>query len=114
MREKTLFGYMGRILRVDLSEKKAWSEKLDEEVYRKYIGGVSLGAKYLCEEVPPHVEWSSPENRLILMSGPLAGTKVSGSGSFCALAKGPMTNMAASTQANGFFGAFLRFSGFDG
>ncbi len=114
MGEKTLFGFMGQILRVDLSEKKAWNEKLDEEVYRKYIGGVSLGAKYLCEDVPPHVEWSSPENRLILMSGPLAGTKVSGSGTFCALAKGPMTNMAASTQANGFFGAFLRFSGFDG
>jgi aldehyde:ferredoxin oxidoreductase len=114
MGEKTLFGFMGQILRVDLSEKKAWNEKLDEEVYRKYIGGISLGAKYLCEEVPPHVEWSSPENRLILMSGPLAGTKVSGSGTFCALAKGPMTNMAASTQANGFFGAFLRFSGFDG
>lgn len=114
MAEKPLFGFMGQILRVDLSEKKAWSEKPDEEIYRKYIGGVSLGAKYLYEEVPPHVGWSSPENRLILMSGPLAGTKVSGSGTFCALAKGPMTNMAASTQANGFFGAFLRFSGFDG
>jgi len=48
------------------------------------------------------------------MTGPLAGTRVSGSGTFCALGKGPMTNMAASTQANGFFGAFLRFSGFDG
>jgi aldehyde:ferredoxin oxidoreductase len=114
MAEKTLFGFMGQILRVDLSEKKAWNEKPDEEIYRKYIGGVSLGAKYLCEEVPPQVRWSSPENRLILMSGPLAGTKVSGSGTFCALTKGPMTNMASSTQANGFFGAFLRFSGFDG
>ena len=43
------------------------------------------------------------------MTGPLAGTGVSGSGAFCAFSKGPMTNMAASTQANGFFGAFLRF-----
>jgi aldehyde:ferredoxin oxidoreductase len=113
MTERTIFGYMGQILRVDLSEKRAWTEELDEDTYRNYVGGVSLGAKYLCEEVPRGAEWSSPENRLILMTGPLAGTRVSGSGTFCALGKGPMTNMAASTQANGFFGAFLRHSGYD-
>ncbi len=105
---------MGQILRVDLSEKRSWNEELDEETFQKYVGGVCLGAKYLSEEVPQGVEWSSPENRLILVTGPLAGTRVSGSGTFCAVGKGPMTNMATSSQANGFFGAFLRFSGFDG
>ncbi len=114
MNKDKIFGYMGQILRVDLSEKKSWKEELDEAVYREYIGGTSLGAKYLYEEVPAGVEWSSPENRLILMTGPLSGTRVSGTGTFCALSKGPMTNMAATSQANGFFGAYLRFSGFDG
>jgi aldehyde:ferredoxin oxidoreductase len=114
MNNKTIFGYMGKILRVDLSERKTWVEELDEATYRKYVGGVTLGSKYLYEEVSPDVEWSSPKNRLILMTGPLAGTRVPGSGSFCAISKGPMTNMGASTQANGFLGAFLRFSGFDG
>ena len=113
MGRKTIYGYMGQILRVDLTTKKAWKEELDEADCRKYVGGVSLGAKYLYEEVPAGVEWSSPENRLMLMTGPLAGTRISGSGTFCALSKGPMTNMAAASQANGFFGAFLRFSGFD-
>jgi len=96
-KEKT-FGYMGQILRVDLSNKKFWKEELDEVVYREYVGGNSLGAKYLLEEVPAGVEWSSPENRLILMTGPLSGTRVSGTGSFCALTKGPMTNMATASQ----------------
>ena len=114
MNRETIFGYMGKILHLDLTEKKAWEEEVDEATYKKYVGGVSLGSKYLCEEVPAGVEWSSPENGLIFMAGPLSGTRVSGSGTFCALGKGPMTNMAASTQANGFFGAFLRFSGFDG
>jgi aldehyde:ferredoxin oxidoreductase len=104
---------MGQILRVDLTKKKTWKEELHEADCRKYVGGVSLGSKYLYEEVPADVEWSSPENRLMLMTGPLAGTRISGSGTFCALSKGPMTNMAAASQANGFFGAFLRFSGFD-
>ncbi len=114
MNKKTIFGYMGKILRVDLSERKTWIEELDEATYRKYVGGVTLGSKYLYEEVSPGVEWSSPENRLIFLTGPLAGTRVAGSGSFCVISKGPMTNMGGSTQANGFLGAFLRFSGFDG
>ena len=114
MNNKTIFGYMGQILRVDLTNKKAWKEELDEATCRKYVGGVTLGSKYLYEEVLPGVEWSSPENRLILMTGPFAGTRMAGSGSFCVVSKGPMTNMGASTQANGFLGAFLRFSGFDG
>ena len=114
MNKKPIFGYMGKILRVDLSERKTWKEELDEATYRKYVGGVALGSKYLYEEVLPDMEWSSPKNRLILMTGPFTGTRVSGSGSFCVISKGPMTNMGASSQANGFLGAFLRFSGFDG
>jgi len=47
-------------------------------------------------------------------TGPLAGTRVAGSGTFSVISKGPMTNMAGASQANGFFGAFLRFSGLHG
>lgn len=109
-----LFGYTGKILRVDLSKGEIWSEALDEEVLRKWVGGVGLGAKYLYEEVPPEIEWSNPRNRLIWSSGPLAGSGVFGAGTFNVTTKGPMTNIAGSSQANGFFGAYLKFSGFDG
>jgi aldehyde:ferredoxin oxidoreductase len=36
-----------------------------------------------------------------------------GSGTFSAVTKGPMTNGATTTQANGFLGAFMKFCGFD-
>ena len=108
-----LFGYAGKILRVDLTNEKITEEKLDEATLRKYVGGTSLGAKYLYDEVPPEVEWSSPENRLIFAGGPLSGTRVGGSGTVSVVTKGANTNLAAATQANGFFSAFLRFSGFD-
>ncbi|MDP7469871.1 MAG: aldehyde ferredoxin oxidoreductase N-terminal domain-containing protein, partial [Dehalococcoidia bacterium] len=45
--------------------------------------------------------------------GPLGGTPVPGSGTFTVLAKGAMTGGAGLTQANGYFGAYLRHSGFD-
>ncbi|MFH1030994.1 MAG: aldehyde ferredoxin oxidoreductase C-terminal domain-containing protein [Chloroflexota bacterium] len=109
-----LYGYTGKLLRVNLTKEQITEELIDTETARKFIGGTGLGVKYLYEEVPPGVEWSDAKNRLIMMSGPLAGTKVSGSGTFSVVTKGCLTNGATASQANGFFGAFLRFSGFDG
>ncbi len=105
--------YTGTILRVDLTTRQVASESVAEEVMRKYVGGSGLGAKYLYESVPPGVKWNDPENVLFFGTGPLGGT-VSGTGIFSVVTKGPQTNGAVSTQANGFFGAFLRFSGFHG
>lgn len=107
-------GYLGKILRVDLSEGRSWAEDLDEAVLKKWVGGVGLGAKYLWDEVPPSVQWSDPENRLIWTTGPLAATGLSGAGTFNVCGKGPMTNLGGASQANGFFGAYIKFSGFDG
>ena len=114
MVDLTKIGYAGKILRVNLSEEKIWTEDLDEATVRKWVGGVGLGAKYLYEEVPAEVKWSDPQNRLIWTTGPLAGTDVAGAAMINIMAKGPMTNLAGSSQANGFFGAYLKFSGFDG
>ena len=110
----TIGGYVGRILRVNLSKHEVHAEELDNFTAEKWIGGVGFGAKYLYDEVPAGMEWSDPSNRLIWTSGPLAGSGVYGAGTFNVTAKGPMTNLAGSSQANGFFGAYMKFSGFDG
>jgi len=107
-------GYTGKILRVDLSTGKITTDTPDEETYRKFLGGNGLGSKYLYDEVRKGTEWSDPDNMLMFMGGPLSGTRVSGSGTFSLVTKGPMTNMAGLSQANGFFGAFMKFAGFDG
>ena len=109
-----LYGYAGKLLRVDLSREQITEEIIDEETARKYIGGTGIGAKYLYEEVPPGVEWSDEANRIIIATGPLGGTAVGGSGTVSVVTKGVLTNGAVATQSNGFFGAFLRFSGYDG
>lgn len=105
--------YTGRILRVDLSTGKISKEQFEPQLLRKYVGGTGLGAKILYEEVPPGVGPFDPENRLIFASGPLGGTRVPGSGTYTVVTKGPLTNLMAAAQANGFFGARLRFAGFD-
>lgn len=108
-----LGGYAGKILRVDLTRRVIKDEPLEMELAEKYVGGSGLGAEYLYREVPPGVNWDNPENRIIMSSGPLGGTTISGTGTFSLVTKGPMTNLAVSTQANGFWGAFLKLAGYD-
>ena len=114
MHTQELWGYMGKILRVDLTNSSIEEEPLEPEMAKRYVGGSGFGAEYLYREVPPGVEWDDPENRIIMASGPLGGTTVSGTGTFSLVTKGPMTNLAVTTQANGFWGAFLKFAGYDG
>ena len=113
MERQPLWGYMGKVLRVDLTRGSIQDEQLDPELVDMYVGGSGFGTEYLYQEVPPGVSWDDPENRIIMASGPLAGTTVSGTGTFSLVTKGPMTNLAVTTQANGFWGAFLKFAGYD-
>ncbi len=111
---KDLGGYTGKILRVDLGRRHFSEGSFQEETLRDYIGGAGLGIKVLHDEVPPGVSWFDERNSLILTTGPLNGTSVAGSGTICAVTKGCLTNGGASSQANGYFGAYLKSSGIDG
>jgi aldehyde:ferredoxin oxidoreductase len=106
-------GYAGQLLRVDLSAGRAWGEPWSPADMRMYLGGAGLGAKILWDEVPPEVGWDHPQNRLVLGTGPLAGLPVWGTGGLTVVTRGAMTNGGTSTQANGFFGANLKYCGYD-
>ena len=77
-------GYVGQILRVDLSSHKRLKMVVDEVTLRQYLGGTGLGIKILYDELSPEVNWNSPENLLIFATGPLNGTKIGGAGTFSA------------------------------
>jgi len=106
-------GFTNRVLRVDLTKRSITTEAIEESVLRKSVGGAALGIQIIYNEVPPGVEWKDPENRLFIGTGPLGGTKVEGSGSIAVVTKGALTNGMASSQANGYFGRYLRTAGFD-
>lgn len=113
MSEKSPGGIAGKLLRIDLTKHKTWTDEPSPKEWREYLGGVGIGAKILYEEVPKEADWDHPENRLVLATGPFAGLPVWGTGGLTVVTRGAMTNGGTSTQANGFFGSNLKFSGYD-
>jgi aldehyde:ferredoxin oxidoreductase len=106
-------GYCGRILRVNLTDGKITKEPLDDFVVRNYIGGNGFSAYYLYKELKGGENPLGEENKIIIGTGPLTGTLWPSSGRFTMGAKSPLTNFWGESNSGGFFGAELKFVGYD-
>lgn len=109
-----MYGYVGKIVRIDLSSRKICIEELNEDDLYNFIGGRGLGAWYLYRELDPKVDSLSSENKVIIMTGPLTGTGFPGSGRVCFISKSPLTGTICYSLMGGTFGAKLKFAGLDG
>jgi aldehyde:ferredoxin oxidoreductase len=109
-----LLGFMGKLLRVDLSEGRVWDEALSDDLTKKYIGGAGLGTYYLYKEVPKGADPLGPKNHLIFMTGPLTGTTSASAARYSVVAKSPQTGIWGHANSGGSFGPALKKSGYDG
>jgi aldehyde:ferredoxin oxidoreductase len=108
-----MYGWAGKILEVDLSNEKITETKLDEKLVRNFIGGRGLGVKIFYDRVGPDIKPLDPENLLIFATGPLTGTLAPTSGRHCVVTKSPLTGTIFDSQSGGFWGAELKFAGYD-
>jgi len=109
-----LQGYAGRILHVDLTTGKTHVERLNEEYARKYIGGIGLGIRLLLDQSEPGVDPFSPENPLILTTGPISGTMwPTGGNGHAFVSKSPQSFGVGESKAHGSFGTELKRAGYD-
>ena len=108
-----MFGFNGKILKVDLNSQKIDVEVLDEKFYRKYLGGRNFGLYYLTREMSPNIDPLSPENILVFATGVTTGVPLTGFCRHSVVAKSPLTNGFGEAEAGGFWGAELKFAGFD-
>jgi aldehyde:ferredoxin oxidoreductase len=109
-----LLGYAGRMLRIDLTSGKTSVEPLDEEYAKKYIGGIGLGMRLWLDNSKPGVEPFSPENPLILTTGPIAGTMwPTGGNGHAFVSKSPASYGVGEAKAHGTFGTELKRAGYD-
>jgi len=109
-----LHGYLGRILRVDLSREELSDEALNEAYARQYVGGSGLAARYLYDVLDADTDPLGPENPLLFLTGPLVGTSMTSAGRYSVCARSPLTRIWGEANSGGFFGPELRYAGYDG
>jgi len=109
-----MFGYMGKILRVNLSSGTITTEEIDPQFAQDFIGGSGFATKILYDEVPAKADPLGEENRLIFMTGPVTGTRFPTSGRFVVAAKSPLTGIMTTATSSGFWGVEFKKTGHDG
>ena len=110
----SLYGYAGRVLHVDMTTGKTSVEPLNEEYAKKYIGGIGLGMRMLHDHSKPGTDPFSPENPLILTTGPISGTMwPTGGNGHAFVSKSPQTFGVGESKAHGSFGTELKRAGYD-
>ncbi|MFX0098467.1 MAG: aldehyde ferredoxin oxidoreductase family protein [Candidatus Hodarchaeota archaeon] len=102
-----------KILRIDLSSKTISKEDIQEEDFKKYIGGQGIAAAIFIREVPPSTDAFDADNLLIFSAGPFCGTAIPLGGRHFVLGKSPLTGIIGEASAGGHFGKELRSAGFD-
>ncbi len=113
--KKEIYGWCGKILKVDLSDSII--TELDTMEYaERFLGGRGIATRIYYEEVGPEVGALDPDNYLILMSGPLTATGAQGSPRFEVVGKSPMLMPEGFCYGNigGFFAPYLKRAGYDG
>ena len=106
--------YNGKLLRINLNTGEINTEPLNLDLAKKFIGARGLGSKILLDEIDPSIDPLSPENKLVIMTGPVTGAAVPTGGRYVVVTKSPLTGMIACSNSGGEWGAKLKYAGFDG
>ena len=108
-----MYGWTGRTVIVDLGNNSVTETKTEKNYVEQFIGGRGLACRLMQDFADPELDPLSPENPLIITTGPLTGTSVPMSGHFSITCKSPLTSTLFSTNVGGHFGAELKFAGID-
>jgi aldehyde:ferredoxin oxidoreductase len=107
-------GYTDKTLYINLGTSEITERDVPAIMKEKFIGGKGYGLRLLWNGTKPDTRWDDPENEIIISSGPIGGiTQYSGSGKSLVVSISPQTNSVIDSNVGGFFGPFLKFSGFD-
>lgn len=108
-----MYGWHGKILRIDLTTGKISTEEIDPKIARDYIGGRGWAIRYLYDEVDPQVDPLSPQNKLIFATGPLTATTAPTGNRYMVVTKSPLTGALAHSNSGGDFPTWMKRTGFD-
>lgn len=107
-------GYVGKILRVDLSKQIIRKDQVNDEILKDYIGGRGLASYIFFTELHPGIDPFSPESKICFITGPLQGTATPYTPKFVIMNKSPLSgSFSRSVSGGGAFGPELKYAGYD-
>ena len=107
-------GYTDKTLYINVGSADIREKEVPLVMKEKFIGGKGYGLRLLWDGTKPDTRWDDPENEIIISSGPIGGiTQYSGTGKSLVVTISPQTDSVMDSNVGGFFGPFLKFSGFD-
>ena len=107
-------GYNNRTLYINVSDNTIKEKPVTEQMKDKFIGGKGFGLRLLWDATKPDTKWNDPENAIVISPGPIAGiTQYSGTGKSIVVTISPQTDIVIDSNVGGYFGPFMKFSGFD-
>ena len=106
--------YANQLARINLSNQQVTKEPLDFEIVQEYLGGRGYAVKLLYEELAPKIDPLGPDNKFVLMTGPLTGSTSPTTSRYCVVYKSPLTNTLNDSHCGGNLGVELKKSGYDG
>ncbi|MFX1451760.1 MAG: aldehyde ferredoxin oxidoreductase family protein [Promethearchaeota archaeon] len=109
-----LKGFIGKILKVNLSTKDFSEEFLNEKIAKNFLGGAGYCCRYLYDYIDKDTDPLSPDNILMFMTGPFCGFNIPTSARFVVCAKSPYTGIWGESNCGGYFGPELKKAGYDG
>ncbi len=106
-------GYAGHYIEVDLTKGEIHKKEMEKEWARLYLGGSGVSSKILWERTTAETDPLSPDNVVVVGTGPLTGAMFSPSGRMMFAARGPLTGVWAESHVGGFMGPEIKYAGFD-
>lgn len=107
-------GYANQFLCIDISDLDISFKQVTEEIKSTFVGGKGFDLWLLWNAVKKTTKWNDPENAICIASGPMGGTPTfPGSGKSIVTTISPTTESVMDSNVGGYFGPYLKFSGFD-
>jgi aldehyde:ferredoxin oxidoreductase len=108
-----MYGWNGKLLRVDLTTQTISVEEITLDVARASVGGRGLAIRLLYAEMDPRADPLSPQNKLIFATGPLTATPAPTGNRYMVVTKSPLTGALSCSNSGGVFPTEMKRTGFD-
>ncbi len=112
--KKIYYGFIGKLLKINLTKNSVSTEEINLDFARDFIGGAGYACRYLFDLVGRDTDPLSPENVLLIMTGPLCLTSAPSCARIVICSRSPYTGLWGEANAGGFFGPEMKRAGYDG